>query len=136
VKRFVERFQLWIREWAVDVEDRFVAWWLLLMVLFVGGDLYTLFTTHQLHWISALSTVLVVAFFILYMRRSRWAWLIMLVFGVFFIVSAPLAYTSAPPHATTGVRLISAAFMLIVGIAALIYSLAIRNRFARDHPTI
>ena len=136
MKRFVERFQLWTREWIVDVEDRFVAWWLFLIVLFLGQDLYTLITTHQLRWTSVLSTALAVTFFILYIRRSRWAWLLMLVFAVFFIVSAPFAYTSAPPRATLGIRLITAAFMLIVGIAALIYSLTIRKRFACENQTI
>jgi len=132
VKRFLERFQLWRQESAIDFEDKFVAWWLFLVVLFIGQDAYTLITTHQLRWTAALSTILVVAFFVLYIRRSRWAWVVLMFFAVVFIVGVAFAYTSAPPHAPAGVRLFSAGFMLAFGLAAFIYSLVIRKRFARD----
>src|SRR5262249_42960176 len=130
-----ERFQLWRLERAIDLEDKFVAWWLFLVVLFIGRDAYTLITTHQLPWTAVLSTLLVVAFIVLYVRRSRWAWIILMVFAVVFIVGVPFAYSSALPHATAGVRLFSATFMLAFGAAAFIYSLVIRKRFARDRHT-
>ncbi len=136
MKRFLERFQLWRQERAIDFEDKFVAWWLFLVVLFIGQDAYTLITTHQLPWTATLSTILVVAFFLLYIRRSRWAWVLLMLFAVVFIVGVPFAYVSAPPRAPVGVRLFSAGFMLVFGAAALIYSLVIRKRFARDSHTI
>ncbi len=136
MKRFLERFQLWRQERAIDFEDKFVAWWLFLVVLFIGQDAYTLITTHQLPWTAALSTILVVAFFVLYIRRSRCAWVLLMLFAIVFIVGVPFAYTSAPPRAPGGVRLFSAGFMLAFGVAAFIYSLVIRKRFARDSHTI
>ena len=107
-----------------------------MVVLFIGQDAYTLITTHQLPWTAALSTILVVAFFVLYIRRSRCAWVLLMLFAIIFIVGVPFAYTSAPPHAPGGVRLFSAGFMLAFGVAAFIYSLVIRKRLARDNHTI
>jgi hypothetical protein len=132
VKRFLERFQLWRQERAIDFEDKFVAWLLFLVVLFIGRDAYTLITTNQLPWIAVFSTISVVAFFILYIQRSRWAWVLLMLFAVAFIVGVPFAYTNAAPHAPARVRIFSAAFMLVFGAAAFIYSLVIRKRFAGD----
>jgi Na+-translocating ferredoxin:NAD+ oxidoreductase RnfD subunit len=136
VKRFLERFQLWRQERAIDFEDKFVARWLFLLVLFIGQDAYTLVATHQLPWTATLSTILVVAFFVLYIRRSRWAWVLLMLFAVVFIAGVPFAFYSASPRAPTGVRLFSAGFMLAFGAAAFVYSLVIRKRFARDGHTI
>jgi hypothetical protein len=68
VKRFLERFQLWRRERAYEVEDKFVAWLLFFAVVFIGQDAYTLITTHHLTWSAIPGTTLLVAFVVLYMR--------------------------------------------------------------------
>ena len=131
VKRFIERFQLWREQRAAEFEDKFLAWLLFFAVLFIGQDAYTLITTHQLAWSAALSTALVLVFVVLYIRRWRWTWVPLMLVAVGFIVSTPLAYTSAAPHAPVRVRVLSAPLILGFGIVASIYSLAIRKRFAR-----
>ena len=130
VKRFLERFQLWRRELAIDFEDKFVAWFLFVVVLFIGRDVYALSTTHHLPWAAMLTTVLMVAFFVLYIRHSRWAWALLMVFAVALIVAVAFAFTNRAPRAAAGVRIFSAAFMLAFGAAAFTYSLVIRKRFA------
>jgi hypothetical protein len=47
------------------------------------------------------------------------------------IASTPLMYTSAAPDAPVRARVLSAALILGFGVIALMYSLAIRKRFAR-----
>ena len=135
VKRFIERFQLWRADRADEFEDKFTGWLLFFAVLVVGQDAYTIFTTHQLTWSAVISTPLILAFVVLYIRRSRWAWLLLMLFALYSIASVPFAYL-ATPHAPAKIRLFAAAFMLAFGVAALIYSLMIRKRFARGTDTI
>jgi membrane-bound ClpP family serine protease len=115
VKQFLERFQLWRRERAIDFEDKFVAGLLFVIVLFFGRDVYALITTHHLPWTAVLTTVLVVAFFVLYIRRSRWAWMLLMLFAVVLIVAVPFAFTKTALYSAVGVRIFSAAFILVFG---------------------
>ena len=135
MKRFIERFQLWRQDRADEFEDKLVAWLLFFAVLFVVQDVYTIVTTHHLPWGAIIGTPLILAFVVLYIRRSRWAWLLLMLFAVYFIGSAPFAYMSATPHAPARIRFIAAAFSLAFGITAFIYSLVIRKRFARYEDT-
>jgi hypothetical protein len=136
VKRFIERFQLWREERAAGFEDKFVAWLLFLVVLFVARDVYRAVTIHHLAWSAVSGTMLVLAFTVLYIRRSRWAWLVLLILAIDFIATAGFAYATAPPHLSPGVRILGAAFMIFLGLAAFIYSLVIRKRFARSNHAI
>jgi hypothetical protein len=130
-KRFIEHFQMWREQRAAEFEDKFLAWLLFFAVLFIAQDAYTLITTHQLPWSAILSTALVLAFIVLYIRRWRWTWVPLMLVAIGFIASTPLAYTSAAPHTPVRVRILSAALILGFGVVTLIYSLAIRKRFAR-----
>ena len=65
VRRFVERFQLWMCDVADEFEDKCTSWLLLLAVLCVIRNGYTLFTTHYLSLDSLLSTTLFIAFVVL-----------------------------------------------------------------------
>ena len=136
VKRFIERFQLWRKECAAGFEDKFVAWLVFLVVLFVGQDAYMFVTTHRLAWSAMWNTMLVLAFTVLYIRNSRWAWVVLMVFAIDFMAVAVFAYATAPPHLSVGIRILGAAFMFVCGAAAFTFSLVIRKRFARGNNTI
>ena len=56
-----------------------------------------------------------------------------MVLAVLAIAQVPLAYASAPPRSPVSLRFFSAGFGMAVGIAAFVYSLIIRKRFARAH---
>jgi membrane-anchored protein YejM (alkaline phosphatase superfamily) len=136
VKRFIERFQLWRQDRADEFDDKLVAWLLFFAVLIVGRDAYTIVTRHHLTWSAIISTPLILAFVVLYIRRSRCAWVLLMLFAMYFIGTVPFAYMSATPHAPAQIRLLAAAFSFACGIAAFIYSLVIRKRFARYQDTI
>ncbi|PYJ54978.1 MAG: hypothetical protein DME82_09045 [Verrucomicrobia bacterium] len=70
VKRFVERFQLWMRDVTDEFEDKCLSWLLFVAILMVGVDAYTFFTTHHLSLDSILGTVQFVAFVVLYVRKK------------------------------------------------------------------
>ena len=135
VKRFIERFQIWRQERVAESEDRFLAFLLFLFVLFAGQDIYTLITTHHVTWSNIFDTTLMLFFTMLYFRRSRWAWLILMLYAIDFLVTAVLSML-ALRHPAPGTGVPDPTFMLVLGLAAFLYSLIIRKRFARGTPTI
>lgn len=134
VKRFVERFQLWRQQRADEFEDKFLAGLLFFAAVIIGHDVYTLITKHQLTWSAFLWNGLILAFIVLYIRRSRWAWLPLMMVALAVVVSLPVAYMHT--HASTHARIVSTLFVLAFAGANLIYSLKIRKRFARGNDTI
>jgi hypothetical protein len=131
MRRFIDRFHLWRHDRVDEFEDKFVGWLLFFAVLVIGQDAYTIFTTHQLTW-SADQRTNHFGFRRIVMRRSRWAWLLLMLCALCFIGSVPFVYASGTLRASARARFLASAFMLGLGIAAFIYSLIIRKRFARD----
>jgi hypothetical protein len=132
MKRFLERFQLWRAEQRDSFQDKLVVWLVLMAVVVVSRDAYTLFTTGRLGLRDALASVWAVAFAILYFRQSRWAWLFLIVPSAAAIVQAPLAYTSVS-HGPMHVRVLTAFLIAAFGIAGVAYSLSMRRRFRALH---
>jgi len=116
-------------------KDKFLAWLLFSAPLIVAQDAYVIITTHHLTWSAIISTPLVLAFVVLYIRRSRWAWLVFMLFALCFS-GVVLEWLSATAHAPAPIRFLVAASSLAFGVAAFTYSLVIRKRFARHHDTI
>ena|SRR5205085_4338683 len=135
VKRFIERFQLWRQERAAGSRDKFVAFLLFLVVLFAGQDIYRLITTHHVTWSAIFDTTLMLFFTILYVRRSRWAWLILMLYAIDFLATAASSMLSLR-HPVPGTSVPDPTFMLVLGLAAFLYSVVIRKRFARGDETI
>jgi hypothetical protein len=101
VKRFVERFQLWMDDVADEFEDKCTGWLLFLAVLFVVSDGYTLFRTHHLSPDSLLGTALSVAFVVLYLRQARWTWIPLMVLAISFATYIPFIARSSPSPSTS-----------------------------------
>ncbi len=116
-------------------KDKFLAWLIFSAPVVVAQDAYIIITTHHLTWSGVISTPLVLAFIVLYIRRSRWAWLVFMLFALCFS-GVVLEWLSATPHAPAPIRFLAAASSLAFGVAAFAYSLVIRKRFARYHDTI
>ena len=94
-------------------------------------DAYALIAYHHLTWRAIVGSIFILAFVVLHIRQSRWTWIILMVLAVVAIAQVPLAYASAPPHSPVSLGFLSAGFGMAVGIAAFVYSLIIRKRFAR-----
>jgi len=82
LKRFVERFQLWLKERADEREDKFIGWLLFVAVVIIVGDAYTFFTAHRVSADSILGTILMLAFVVMYNRQARWTWIVLMVLAV------------------------------------------------------
>src|SRR5438477_6185432 len=91
----------------VKRKDKFLAWLIFCAPLVVAQDAYVIITTHHLTWSAVISTPLVLAFIVLYIRRSRWAWLVFMLFALCFS-SVVLEWLSATPHAPAPVHFLVA----------------------------
>jgi len=136
VKRFVERFQLWMRDVTDEFEDKCLSWLLFVAILMVGVDAYTFFTTHHFSLDSILGTVLFVAFVVLYVRKARWTWIPLMVLALRFLAYIPFDrwLISKPDH--TAAKIFAVAFVLILAGASFAFSLTLRKRFANSTRTI
>ena len=132
VKRFLERFELWREEQRQGREDRVVGGLLFFAAVTIAQDAYTLAHAHQLPWRAIINSILVLSFAFLYIRRSPRTWMVLMVFAITFIIDAPFLYTNAAPHIPQTPRLVTAALIVAVAVACVIYSLVLRRRFRSD----
>jgi hypothetical protein len=135
-KRFVERFQLWMREVADEREDKFIGWILFAAIAMVASDAYAIFSAHRVSLDGLVGTVLFVAFVILYLRKARFSWVILAVLALRCLVYIPFEYFHASSRSGVGVGLFVAVFLLALAGAAFVFSLIVRKRFANSTRTI
>jgi hypothetical protein len=135
VKPFIERFQLWLHERAEQRRDTFIGWLLLLAGVVLAQDAHSLIASHHLTLRAIAGSVLVLAFVVIHIRQSPRTWVVLMVLALVALAEAPLVFASAQARPLS-VRLFSATFAAATAIAAFIYSLIIRKRFARGTRTI
>jgi hypothetical protein len=136
VKRFAERFQLWMSDVADEFEDKCTGWLLLVAILCVIRSGYTLFTTHHLSLDSLLSTTLFIAFVGLYVREARWTWIPLMILVVSFATYIPFYRTLIFRPGHLGGKIFAATFWFIFTGAGFVFSLTLRKRFAHSTRTI
>ena len=136
MKRFIERFELWRQERAAEREDKFIGWLLFLAAIILAQDAYTLFSTHHLTLRGACGSVFTLAFVVLYIRQARWTWLALMLLGLVFLADAAFAYSTTPAHWPSGARLFAAGIGVGFAVAAFVYSVIVRRRFAHATRTI
>jgi len=132
VKRFSERFQLWMSGLADEFEDRCTSWLLFVAVLFVVSDGYSLFRTHHLSLDRCLGTLLFVLFIILYLRQARWTWIPLMVIDIRFATYIPLYrdLVSKPDHLAA--KIVTVVIWLGLAGAGFAFSLTLRQPFANS----
>ena len=97
LQRFIERYQLWCEQKAEERRGKNPLTWLaILAVVLIGVDLYTAVTSHHVSWAVLAADALFVSFVVLYVSRSRFAWLIVPVFGIVYLLESPFALFLSP----------------------------------------
>jgi hypothetical protein len=130
LQRFIERYQLWCERKAEESRGKNPLTWLaILAVLLIGLDLYTAITLHHVSWPVLAGDVLFGAFLVLYMRRSRLAWLIVPVFGVVCLLESPFAFFLSPERYILRIRFLSFCIPFVIGIVAIAYGFFVRRRY-------
>src|SRR5438105_4641292 len=130
LQRFVDRYQLWHEDRRRETEDKNPLNLLALVAfLLIAQDAYTAVKSDNVSWRAAVGTALLVAFLVLYIRRSRWAWVVIPTFGAIMIMESPLAYFAAPERYSAFVRAISMCLFVLFGAAIIAYGFVVRNRY-------
>jgi hypothetical protein len=130
LQRFIDRYQLWREEKRRETENKNPLNLLALVaLLLLAQDAYTAFTSHHLAWRVAIGSTLLVAFLVLYVRKSWWAWVIIPAFGAIVIIESPLVYVSGSERYSPQVRAISMCLFIIFGAAVIVYGLVMRRRY-------
>src|SRR5450432_2349169 len=126
IQRFRDRYQLWREEKNAEyLDNNPLSSLAVIALVLIALNIYQALSSHNLGWSAAVSLALLIAFAILYLRKSRWAWLIIPIIGASCLVQAPLVYMSSPPR----VRLFSLCFGIGLGVGAIWYGFVIRRRY-------
>src|SRR5437867_2151458 len=122
IQRFIERYHLWCEKRLEESRGKNPLTWLaVLAVVLIGLDLYTAVASHHITWRVLAGDALFVAFIVLYLRRSRFAWLIVPVVGVFFVLESPFAFFLSPERYALPIRFLTFCIPFAIGIAAIAY---------------
>jgi hypothetical protein len=123
-QRFVERYQLWREERIAEREgSNPLFWFAAVAVLALAVDCYSL-ARHTLPWSSVLPAILLIAFLILYLRKSPIAWWFLPLWGILILVQIP--FMSAHSEAARRAGII---FSFVFALWLIAYSFAIRRRY-------
>ena len=130
IQRFIERYHLWCKKKLDESRGKNPLTWLaILAILLIGVDLYTAVTSHHVSWAVLAGDALFVAFLVLYLRRSRFTWLIVPIVGVVFLLQPPFAFFLSPERYPLPIRFLSFCIPLAIGIAAIAYGFFVRRRY-------
>jgi hypothetical protein len=130
LQRFIERYQLWCEQKAEESRGKNPLTWLaILVVLFIGLDIYTAVTSHYVTWRVFAGDAVLVAFLVLYMRRSPLAWLVVPIFGIVCLLESPFVFFLSPARYPLRIRFFSFCIALTIGIGAIAYGFFVRRRY-------
>ena len=129
-QRFIDRLQFWwqAREQEQRGKNPLTLLAIIALVL-LGLDIYKVVTSHHVVWSAALSDALLVAFLILYARHSRFAWLVVPVFGGVSLLLSPLIFFSSEPRYPFRIRFFTFALISGFSLAVIAYGLLVRRRY-------
>lgn len=123
-QRFIERYQLWRKEKLAEREgSNPLFWFAAVAVLALVLDCYS-FARHTLPLRSVIPAILLLAFLVLYLRKSPLAWWFLPLWGVLILVRAP--FMSARSEAAHRAGII---FSLVFALGLIAYSLVVRPRY-------
>ncbi|MEO7724975.1 MAG: hypothetical protein ABIU29_09895 [Chthoniobacterales bacterium] len=129
-QRFIGRLQFWWQ--AREQEQRGknpLTLLALISLLLLGLDIYRVAVSHHVAWSAALSDALLVAFLVLYARRSRFAWLAVPAFGGLGLLLSPLIFVSSEPRYPLRIRFLTFALIGGFSLAVIAYGFLVRRRY-------
>src|SRR2546430_14003284 len=130
LQRFIERYQLWCEQKAEESRGKNPLTWLaILAVLLIGLDISTAITSHRVTWRVVAGDTLLIAFLVLYMRRSPFAWLVVPFFCIVCLLEAPFGFFLSPARYPLHIRVFSFCIPLAIGIGAIAYGFFVRRRY-------
>jgi hypothetical protein len=126
IERFVGRYEVWRRSVPLRNPLNIPA---LVLVTSIAQAVYQIATSHQVAWGAAVLLVVDIAFLLLYLRRSPWAWLILPAWGAMGLIQLPFAVAYAFHRYSLPFGVIFTCLLFVVGVGFIAWGFAIRRRY-------
>jgi len=126
LERFVGRYHAWRHQHPLRNPLNIPA---LVLVTGIVLGVYHMAISHPVSWQTGAVMALDIAFLLLYLRRSPWAWLILPVWGVALLIQLPFAIYSAVHRYPLRVMATLACLVLLMGIGFILWGLAMRGHY-------
>jgi hypothetical protein len=125
-ERFVGRYEVWRRSVPLRNPLNIPA---LVLATSIAQAVYQLVRSHEVAWGASVLLVVDIAFLLLYLRRSPWAWLILPIWGGTLLLELSFAATSALHRYPWSTSLILTCLMFLIGSGFIAWGFAIRKRY-------
>ena len=126
IECFVGRYEVWRRSVPLRNPLNIPA---LVLATSIAKAVYQIATSHRVVWGAAVLLAVDIAFLLLYLRRSPWAWLVLPVWGAMALIQLPFAIASDFHGYPLGVRVFAICFLFVVGLGFIAWGFAIRRRY-------
>src|SRR5207245_6449081 len=101
----------------------------LVLATSIAQAIYQIATSHQVAWGAAVLLAVDIAFLLLYLRRSPWAWLVLPAWGSMALIQLPFALASAFHRYSLPVSVIAISLLFCIGFGFIAWGFAIRRRY-------
>jgi hypothetical protein len=126
LERLVGRYEVWRRSVPLRNPLNIPA---LILVASIAQTVYQVATSNQIAWLAAVLSAVDIAFLLLYLRRSPWAWLVLPAWGSMALIQLPFAVASAFHRYSLPVSVIATSLLLVIGVGFIAWGFAIRRRY-------
>src|SRR5438874_6062988 len=113
IERFVGRYEVWRR--SVPLRN-FLNIPALVLATSIAQTVYRLATSHQVAWGAAVFLAVDIAFLLLYLKRSPWAWLVLPAWGAMALIQLPFAVASDFHRYPLAISVVATCFLLVLGL--------------------
>src|SRR4029077_18193461 len=100
----------------------------LVLITSIAQAVYQIVTSQQVAWGATVLLVVDIAFLLLYLRRSPWAWLVLPAWGAMALIQLPFAVASGFDRYSVGISVVAICLLLVVGVGFIAWGFAIRRR--------
>jgi hypothetical protein len=128
IERFVGRYEVWRRSVPLRNPLNIPA---LVLTTSIVQAVYQIATSHDVAWRATVLLGLDIAFLLLYLSRSPWAWLVLPAWGATALIQLPFAVAYDFHHYALSIRLLTTCFLLVAGLVFIAWGFAIRRRYHR-----
>jgi hypothetical protein len=126
IERFIGRYDVWRRSVPLRNPLNIPA---LILITSIAQAVYQIATSQQVAWGATVLLAVDIAFLLLYLRRSPWAWLVLPAWGAMALIQLPFAVASGFDRYSVGISVVAICLLLVVGVGFIAWGFAIRRRY-------
>jgi len=126
IERFIGRYDVWRRSVPLRNPLNIPA---LVLITSIAQAVYQIAASQQVAWGATVLLAVDIAFLLLYLRRSPWAWLVLPAWGAMALIQLPFAIASGFDRYSVGISVVAICLLLVLGVGFIAWGFAIRRRY-------